>query len=254
MSADRTEQMDLEDAEIIISQRLRSMRLSAMADAFEEQAQDPNAGLSTFMERFSALVEREWAVRYDKKFARYLRNAHLRYPGADLDQTLYDPARKLDTVTIERLSGCEWIDEGRHLLVTGPSSSGKTYLCNALCVCALRRFKSVRYIRANQLMLELEQAHVKGKYMEALDEFCKLDLLVIDDFGLMELDMDKCRNLFEVIDSREGRKSMIVISQFPVSKWFDIFKDHTYGDAAMQRLTDKRHSYRLEMNGISMRR
>ena len=82
----------------------------------------------------------------------------------------------------------------------------------------------------------------------------KLDLLVIDDFGLMELDMDKCRNLFEVIDSREGRKSMIVISQFPVSKWFDIFKDHTYGDATMQRLTDKRHSYRLEMNGISMRR
>ena len=75
----------------------------------------------------------------------------------------------------------------------------------------------------------------------------------IDDFGLMELDLDKCRDLFEVIDGRDGRRSTIIISQFPIKSWFDLFREHTYADACLARITDKRHSYRLEMNGISMR-
>ncbi|MEE0555010.1 MAG: ATP-binding protein, partial [Blautia wexlerae] len=77
--------------------------------------------------------------------------------------------------------------------------------------------------------------------------------LVIDDFGLMDLDLDKCRDLFEVLDTRDGRKSTVVISQFPVSTWFDMFADNTYADACLTRITDKHHTYRLEMNGINIR-
>lgn len=70
---------------------------------------------------------------------------------------------------------------------------------------------------------------------------------MIDDFGLMDLDLDKCRDLFEVLDTRDGRKSTVVISQF------DMFADNTYADACLTRITDKHHTYRLEMNGINMR-
>ena len=76
---------------------------------------------------------------------------------------------------------------------------------------------------------------------------------MINDFGLMELDLDKCRDLFEVINGRDGRKSTIIVSQFPVKSWFDLFQEHTYADACLARITDKQHCYRLEMNGISMR-
>ena len=75
----------------------------------------------------------------------------------------------------------------------------------------------------------------------------------LNDFGLMDLDLDKCRALFEVLDTRDGRKSTVVISQFPVSTWFDMFADNTYADACLIRITDKHHTYRLEMNGINMR-
>ena len=85
-----------------------------------------------------------------------------------------------------------------------------------------------------------------------IDALCQI-LLVIDDFGLMDLDLDKCRDLFEVLDTRDGRKSTVVISQFPVSTWFDTFADNTYADACLTRITDKHHTYRLEMNGINMR-
>ena len=73
----------------------------------------------------------------------------------------------------------------------------------------------------------------------------------MDDFGLMDLDVDKCRNLFELIDSRESRKPTIIISQLPISSWYELFKDSTYADASMDRLIHK--AYRIEMNGKNMR-
>ena len=239
--------------ELLISGHLRTMRLSRMADAFEKQMLDPNADLSPFMDRFGRIVSEEWDARYNKKFNKLLRQAKLRYPAADLDETIYEPERLLDTAAIESLSTCGWIDEGRNLLISGKSSSGKTYLANALSVAALRRFKTVRYIKASRLISELEQARIKDAYMESVDRFSRYDLLVIDDFGLMILDPDMCRDLFEVIDGRDGRRSTIVISQLPIPSWFDLFAESTYADACLTRLTDRRHSYRLEMNGKDMR-
>ncbi|MBD5476843.1 MAG: ATP-binding protein [Lachnospiraceae bacterium] len=244
---------DLKPEEQVISTRLREMKMSGMAEAFERQILDPNADLSSFMERISELVNTEWQMRYDKKLNRLLRQAKLRYPQADLDESIYEADRKLDHTSIEKLAACKWIDEGRNLIITGMTSSGKTYLSNALCVSALRKLKTVRYIKASHLMLELEQARIRDTYMDQLTSLSKVDLLAIDDFGLMELDIDKCRDLFEVIDGRDGRRSTIIISQFPVKAWFDMFKDGTYADACLSRITDRRHSYRIEMNGRSMR-
>lgn len=244
---------DLKPEEQIISSRLREMKMSGMAEAFERQVLDPNADLISFMERITELVNTEWQMRYDKKLNRLLRQAKLRYPQADLDDSIYEADRKLDHAAIEKLATCEWIDEGRNLLITGMTSSGKTYLSNAFCVSAVRKLKTVRYIKASHLMLELEQSRLKDAYMDHLTFLSKVDLLAIDDFGLMELDLDKCRDLFEVIDGRDGRRSTIIISQFPVKSWFDMFKDGTYADACLSRITDRRHSYRIEMNGRSMR-
>ena len=143
-----------------------------------------------------------------------MKEAHLRYPAADLDETIYRPERQLDTQTIEQLSTCHWIEEGKNLIVTGSSASGKTYLINAFCVTAMKQSKSVKYIKANTLMSEMEQARIKSTNLGYLNKLTRLDLLVIDDFGLMDLDLDKCRDLFEVLDTRDGRKSTVVRDRF----------------------------------------
>ena len=245
--------LDLTAEEQALVKRLRSLKVPAMADALEQQLKDPNADLNSFMERISMLVDAECQSRANKRFVRLLKKASLRYPTADIDKSIYLPERQLDTQTIERLSTCHWIEEGKNLLVTGASASGKTFLVNALCITAMRQSKHVRYIRANTLMQEMEHARLISEDMKYMKEIAKLDLLVIDDFGLMDLDIDRCLHLFEVLDTRDGRKSTTVISQFPVSSWFDMFADNTYGDACLTRITDKHHTYRLEMNGINMR-
>ena len=239
--------------EQVLLSHLKSFRVPEMARALESQLKDPNADLNTFMERISELVDAEWQARAGKRFNRLMKEAHLRYPTADLDETIYQPERQLDTQAIERLSTCHWIDEGKNLIVTGSSASGKTYLVNALCITAMRQSRHVRYIKANTLMSEMEQARIKSTNLDYLNSLTRLDLLVIDDFDLMDLDLDKCRDLFGVLDCRDGRKSTVVISQFPVRSWFDMFSDNTYADACLTRVTDKHHTYRLEMNGINMR-
>ena len=103
------------------------------------------------------------------------------------------------------------------------------------------------------MMSEMDQARIKGTYLDYINHMAKLDMLGIDDFGLMDLDLDKCRDLFEVIDGRDGHRSTIIISQFPVKSWFDMFADNTYADACLARITDKKRAFRLEMNGKSMR-
>lgn len=241
--------LSIDDYEIC--NKLKNMRFSGMAQALEAIFADPNADLIPFREKVCRLVDSEWDLRYTKKLNRFIKKATLKYPAADLDDTIYDPERRLDSRIIEELAKCEWIERGRNLLITGQTSSGKSYLANALCISALKQFRSVRYIKASQLINELERAEVRGGYHETLTQMAAYELLVIDDFGLMPLDLNKCRNLFEVIDSRDPGKSTMVVSQFPVKSWYDLFQEHTYADACLTRLLSA--SYRIEMNGKNMR-
>ena len=242
----------LSKEENLILDRIYKLKLSHMAEALEKQFLNPNSDLEDFTSRLSEAVFYEWDQRQTAKFNRLLRKATMKYPDADLDNALYEPERMLDTHTIELLSKCDWIDESRNLLITGSAGAGKTHIANALGIVALQQMRTVKYIRANYLLQECEKAHANAAYYDYMNKMASFDLLIIDDFGLMELDMDKCRDLFEIIESRDCLKSTMIVSQLPVIKWWDLFKDNTYADACLSRITSK--AYRLECNGRDMRK
>ena len=103
----------------ILMDRLYKLRMSGMAEAFEKQLLEPNTGLEPFEVRFAAIVNHEWDQRESKKFKRLMKKATLKYPAADLDSSIYDPERQLNTHVIELLAKCDWIDEPNNLLMTG---------------------------------------------------------------------------------------------------------------------------------------
>lgn len=83
--------------------------------------------------------------------------------------------------------------------------------------------------------------------MNYVNSLPRLDHLIIDDFGLMNLDLNKRQNLFEVIGSRDNLRSTMIVSQLPVSSWYELFAGSTYADACLDRIIHK--AYRLELNG-----
>lgn len=241
--------------ENLLLDKLYELKMSGMAEVLEKQFMDPNADLEKFELRIAEVINGEYDARQTRKFNKLKRKATLKYPNADFDDRIYEPDRLLDTHTIELLSECKWIDEPRNLLITGSTGAGKSYLANALCISALRQMRTVKYIRANALINECLKWGAKEdpeEYVNYLNELADYDLLVIDDFGLMTLDIEKCRNLFEVLESRDSRRSTVIVSQLPVENWWDLFGDNTYADACLSRVTHKAH--RLECNGKDMRK
>lgn len=231
---------------------LKSMRVSGMAIELKKQMDDPNIGLLSTEERIERLIDAEYESRRNNKIQRLIKKSHLRYAGASINEQMLSASGGMNSDTIIRLSHCDWIDEGRNLLVTGKTGTGKTYCACALALAAINHSKVVCYEKASRLLRTLEQANDSKELNQTLNRYSKYDLLVIDDFGLMSLDSELCRLLFELIDSREGEKSSVIISQLPVSEWYDLFKDVTFADAILDRLTGS--AYRLEFEGESLRR
>lgn len=233
-------------------QSLKKMRLSGMAEELERQYLDPNSDLLDPEERISRLIRAEFELRHTKKLNRLVKSSNIRYPQATIDQSIEDPKRNLDAATILKLAQCSWIQEKRNLIITGLTGAGKSWCACALGMAAMQKMYTVYYSSTEYLLQKLHSAVNTKELMDQMDKLKKYDLLILDDFGLMNFDLDMCRNLFQLIDLREGRASMIIVSQYPVSEWYDLFSSHTYADATLDRLTSI--AYRLEFKGESLRR
>ena len=233
-----------------ISHLLR-MRLPGMETEFRRQSELPAMGRLSFDERFSLIVEAEWRRKHNAKIDRMLKAAKLRCPGACLEDIDFDDARKLDPVLIARLSDMAWLAEGRNLFITGACGVGKTWIASAFGNAACRLGKKVLTHRMTRLLDELRAARSSGTWAKLLDSLKKPDLLILDDFGLDRLDPVHCRDLYEIVEDRQGAGSILITAQLPVAQWHSTFEDATIADAALDRIVH--NAYRIELHGPSRR-
>jgi DNA replication protein DnaC len=120
-------------------EKLRDLRLNALAQAWCEQRKDPKMTGLDFDERFGLLVDAEWIDRQNKRLARNLREAKLRLNDACIEGIDYPPRRKLDKAVIRGLASCAWVHEHHNVVITGPTGVGKTYIACALAQQACRK-------------------------------------------------------------------------------------------------------------------
>lgn len=156
-------------------ENLRGMRCSAMATAFQQQLDDPKTyGQLGFEERFCLIVDAEWNRRQANKLNKLIRDSAFSENTASIEAIEYLPDRKLDKSQILRFATCKYIDDGHHIILSGASGSGKTYVACALGNAACRKFRKVRYIRLPELLEELNVAKGMGTFKKVIAAYRKV--------------------------------------------------------------------------------
>src|SRR6204780_5970783 len=232
-------------------ERLITLGFTGMAKAFEGQRRSPDPGPLPFEERIGLLVDREAAERDTKRLSTRLKFAALRQNACVEDVDLRTP-RGLDRAVFAKLISGDWIDRHENLLITGATGLGKSWLECALGHKACRDNRSVLYHRLPRLFEALALARGDGRYARLLKILARVQLLILDDWGLSVLTVAERRDLLEVLEDRHGRASTVVTSQLPVDTWHEIIGDPTLADAILDRLVHNAH--RLQFAGESMRK
>ncbi|WP_260291954.1 IS21-like element helper ATPase IstB [Sedimenticola hydrogenitrophicus] len=232
--------------------RLRQLKLSGMAAALQTQLEQVGTYEQLpFVERLALLLDQEWLSRDQRRHERLIRQARFKL-GARVQEIDYQHPRNISPAQIARLAQGEWILRAQNLLITGPCGSGKTYLACALGHNACLQSYSVRYYRLSRLFLELTQAKADGSYHKQLQQLAKIQLLIIDDWGLEPLTPANRNDLMEIMDDRHGHTATLMISQLPTDQWYASIGDSTLADAILDRLMHNAH--RLQLKGESMRK
>src|SRR6266704_5875055 len=217
-------------------EKLRLLRLDALAAAWAEQQKNPETQ----------------KLAFDERLGRALKEAKLKLGNACVEDIDYPPRRELEKAVIRQLASCRWVEEHQNVVVTGSTGTGKTYLACALAQQACRKGYRAIYRRATRLTDELTLARADGTYAQLLARFARADVLVIDDWGLAPVKDQERRDLLEVMEDRYGTRSTIMTSQLPTTKWHDYLGDPTMADAICDRLLHNAH--RIALKGPSRRK
>jgi DNA replication protein DnaC len=232
-------------------EKLQALRLPAMAVAFEQQRGSSEHAALSFEDRLGLLVETEWTAREQRRLTQRLRQAKPRYPAACLEDVDFTTARGLVRDVVLSLGTGAWIRDHHHLLITGPTGIGKSWLASAFVQSACRHGFTAMYVRLPRLLHELAVSRGDGTYARLLARLAKLDLLAIDDWLLAPLTDAERRDLLEVIEDRSERAATLIASQLPPTAWHAAIGEPSVADAICDRLIHRAH--RLTLKGPTMR-
>jgi len=230
--------------------KLRGLKLFALADALQRQRGSSQYAALSFEERLGLLVDTECTAREQQALARRLRGARLRYP-ASIENIDFETPRGLNRQVILSLGTGAWIQARENVALTGPAGIGKSYVASACVESACRHGFTAIYLRTPRVLHDLAVSRADGSYSRLLARLAKVDLLALDDWLLAPLTDAERRDLLEVIEDRSERGSTLVAGQLAIDGWHQAIGEPTLADAICDRLLH--HAHRIELKGPSMR-
>ena len=224
------------------------MAWRAVGGAIKEARQINSLSLS---DGIALMLQAEEQERDQRKYKRLEHAASFRY-RASLEEVKTDPARGVGKSQMPSLATGNYIQNGETVLITGATGCGKSFMGSALGQQACMQGYKVAYFNTQKLLLKAKMARVEGSAIKFFEKLSKVDLLILDDFGLTHLDRQQQLDLMEIVEDRHAKKSTIIASQLPVPGWYDFIGEATMADAILDRLIHTSH--RIEIKGESLRK
>lgn len=235
----------------ILMEQLKSLKLPGMAEAVGDMLLLPSHLRPSLEAAVSKMIETEIASRDESRTARLLKAAKLRVKALIEDITC-STARNLTKEQLGAVADCGFIRRGENLLITGLTGTGKSFLACAIGYQACTLGLKTLYLSMNHFTDHLKQARLDGTFEGLLVKLNKNDLIILDDFGLQQMDSNTRIALLTLLEDRYEKKSVIITSQIPLDKWYEYIAEATLADAIMDRLTTSSHH--IALDGPSLRK
>ena len=209
---------------------------------------DPNMGYSGFLLK---MMRRELEKRQENQMMNRLAKSTFPFEKT-LDEFQMDRLNSsISPSFINELASCDFIKKRQNIIMIGPPGRGKTHLSIALGMKACRAGFKVLFKNVAVLSTQLTEAQGQYKLEKLQKAIAKADLLILDELSYISFNRHQSELLFQVISNRSEKKSTIVTTNLPFSKWTDLFENDTMVSALVDRLTF--HSHVLDMNVVSYR-
>lgn len=224
------------------------LKLDGFVEVLTREEIDDKAQLE-FLQKF---LDAQQHKNTERKIKRLTTQAKLKYTDvflSDIDYTLY-PSLKVNQVN--QLAECHWVDTNKNILIVGATGTGKTSLVCRIAQEVIAKGRSVIFYRLSHLLLELVAADKEEVLIKLLKKLSRIDVLILDDWGNARMDKNERHLLFELIEYREQRGSLLITSQYPISTWHKTFGNETIADSVLDRIVHSSH--KIQLNGESIRK
>ncbi len=235
-----------------IANQLKSLRMPSMANCWTSLQETRRVADLSLSDGLQLLLQAEYDGRKQNRNARLIKEAHFRYQSS-IEELVFDASRGFDKTLILKLAGGEYIRQGIPVIVTGAAGTGKSWLATALGYQACLSGFKVRYYGIQKLFEQITLARMEATLPRFFDRMAQTDLLILDDFAIKKLDGQQMLDLMEIIEDRHARRATIIISQLPVTNWYELMEvNTTVADAILDRIVHT--AKRFELCGSSMRK